>query len=204
MELEDLIKAIVRAELAEMRVSVPGIVESFDSKNMTVTVQPAINSRIMGENKKMPLLVDVPVAVPSSGGFHITFPISKGDECIVIFSDSTIDGWAVNGGTANQTEVRNHHLSDGMAIIGLNSRPRTISAKAGVEYNNSSMELRSDDGKTRITVNSYSVDITSVNGVNVNNCDVTVTGGDVTADGISLKNHIHDGDSGGVTSPPKI
>ena len=32
---------------------------------------------------------------------------------------------------------------------------------------------------------------------------VTITGGDVTADGISLKAHTHNGDSGGTTGPPK-
>lgn len=33
--------------------------------------------------------------------------------------------------------------------------------------------------------------------------DLDVTQGDVTADGTSLKTHIHDGDSGGETGPPK-
>src|SRR5690554_1813838 len=43
--------------------------------------------------------------------------------------------------------------------------------------------------------------LTITNTVNVTD-SVTVTGGDVVADGISLKSHIHAGDSGGTTSPP--
>ena len=208
MDLEILIKSIVRSELANSHTAIPGIVTSFDSAKMTVDVQPAIKVRMMGEEINMAKLVDVPVMVPSAGGFHITFPISAGDECLVVFADRTIDGWAVDGGVKPQTEVRNHHLSDGMAIIGLRSQPRTISRNAEVGYNKNSMELRSDDGKTRITVNSLSIDITSPGNVNVNNCDVIVTGGDVIADGISLKNHTHNqgsdggGDSEVPTDPP--
>lgn len=43
--------------------------------------------------------------------------------------------------------------------------------------------------------------LTITNTVNVTD-NVTVTGGDVVADGISLKGHTHTGDSGGTTSPP--
>lgn len=50
--------------------------------------------------------------------------------------------------------------------------------------------------------------LTSPGGVTINgnvsiNGDVDVSGGDVTADGISLKTHKHPGDSGGVTGQPQ-
>jgi len=208
MAIEDLIRDIVRAELVNTHTAMPGIVTKFDSAKMTVNVKPAIKTRIMGEDQDMTELVDVPVMVPSAGGYHVTFPISAGDECLVVFSDKTIDGWAVEGGVKPQTEIRTHHINDGMAIIGLRSQPRTISRNAGVEYNKTSMELRSDDGKTRITVNPTSVDITAPNHVNINNCDVVVTSGDVIAEGISLRYHTHsqpsdsDGDSQQETNPP--
>jgi len=38
--------------------------------------------------------------------------------------------------------------------------------------------------------------------VNASGCTINLSGGDVVADGISLKNHTHTGDSGGTTSPP--
>ena len=36
------------------------------------------------------------------------------------------------------------------------------------------------------------------------NGNMTITGGDVKADEISLKNHKHTGDSGGDTGPAKV
>ncbi|MGI8770932.1 MAG: Gp138 family membrane-puncturing spike protein [Acidobacteriaceae bacterium] len=35
----------------------------------------------------MPILADVPIFLPSAGGFTLTMPIMPGDECEVVFSD---------------------------------------------------------------------------------------------------------------------
>ena len=71
-------------------------------------------------------------------------------------------------------------------------------------YDTKAFQIRDDAGTTSITITpGGAIDITTTAEVNVKDCDVIVTGGDVKADGISLKEHTHDGDSGGVTGPPK-
>lgn len=44
------------------------------------------------------------------------FPIIPGDECLVVFSDLSIDNFWLNGNVQNPVESRRHDLSDGIAI----------------------------------------------------------------------------------------
>ena len=107
-----------------IHVALPAVVQSYNSDTQTVEVQPTIRERVIQPNGQIsyieyPLLVNVPVAFPQASGYSITFPISKGDECLVIFSDLSIDNWWLNGNVQNPVEQRRHDLSDGIAIFGI-------------------------------------------------------------------------------------
>ena len=65
-----------------LRVSLPGIIESFDpgddDRSPTCVIQPAIKGQVADElgnytSAPLPLLVDVPVVFPRGGGTLITF-----------------------------------------------------------------------------------------------------------------------------------
>lgn len=104
-----------------MRCCIPCIVQSFDYKSGTVECQPAIREKIINQNeeieyKNLPLLLNVPVAYPSNSEYSITFPLKKGDECLVLFSDLSIDNFWEKGNVQNPIEDRRHDLSDGIAI----------------------------------------------------------------------------------------
>lgn len=104
-----------------IRCAIPAIIQSYDSGTNTVEAQPAIRERLVLEDGSiqylnLPLLINVPVAFPSSGSASITFPIGKGDECLIIFSDLAIDNFWTSGSVQNPIEVRRHDLSDGIAI----------------------------------------------------------------------------------------
>ena len=107
---------------AQLRVAIPAIVESFDPEKQTVSVQPAITENIrVGEEAaktaRLPILTDIPICFPRAGGYSITLPIKKGDECLLVFADMCIDGWWQSGGVQDQMETRRHDLSDAFAII---------------------------------------------------------------------------------------
>ena len=114
-----------------MRVSIPGIVQSYDTAQQTVTVQVAIREKLNIDGNEswadIPLLLDVPVVFPRAGGYVLTLPIKKGDEVLVMFGDCCIDAWWQSGGVQNQVEWRRHDLSDAFAIPGPFSRPRLAS-----------------------------------------------------------------------------
>ena len=135
-----------------LRAAMPGIIQAFNATEQTVTVRPAIRERIRDNNGntslvEIPLLVDVPVVFPRAGGFVLTMPVKAGDECLVIFGDMCIDGWWSLGGVQNQLEYRRHDLSDGFAIIGPWSQPRTVS-----NYSQTAAQLRSEDGNVNVTL----------------------------------------------------
>lgn len=149
----------------ELRVAVPAVVVSFSAAAQTVTVQPAVQENLLQDGvpvpTSLPQLANVVVALPRAGGFALTFPIAPGDECLVVFADMCIDAWWQSGGTGNnQLERRRHDLTDGIAIFGIWSQQRLLPG-----YSASKVQLRSDDGVTRVELGAASISMTPDNGV---------------------------------------
>jgi hypothetical protein len=158
-----------------LRVAVPAIVDSFDpGPPATVAVQIATDEpfqwNVNGTADGQPIQVKVeymtpgkgvipsiPVLQPSAGGWGITFPIEKGDECLLIISDTCIDQWFEAGGV-NKVPIstRRHSLSDCIAVFGLRSTPNGLE-----NYARSSMQLRSDDASVVIDLAPGQITLTS-------------------------------------------
>jgi hypothetical protein len=119
-------------EVRGLRVALPGIIVSFNPVAQTAIVQCAIRETLtingIPTHVNIPQLLDVPVIFPRGGGFVLTFPVSEGDECLVIFSDLCIDMWWQNGGIQNRREARRHNFSDAFAILGPFSQPNVLSS----------------------------------------------------------------------------
>ena len=164
--------------LFNLRVAMPGIVNSVNS-NGTIDVQPAVRERITDSNNIMsfvnlPIIPNVPVCFPSSGGCYINMPISIGDECLLIFADTAIDYWWLYGEIQNPVEIRRHDLSDAFAILGPRSQPRELARTNSLMIKgptNSSVNLTGDS--INLTVGSVNLSINS-NGVYVNGKQVVV------------------------------
>lgn len=170
---EELYRVIMDTVSNNIRVAVPGIIQSFDAETQTVTVQPTIRERICNPDLTyswvdLPLLVDVPISLPRAGGFSLTLPIQKGDECLLVFSDMCIDAWWANGGTKNtQPDKRRHDLSDATAILGAWSQPRVLT-----NYSTNAAQLRTDDGSTYVSVKPGEIDLVATS-VKVNGNPIT-------------------------------
>ena len=123
----EAIRAAMRGAGVNIRVAMPGIVEDFDRAQQTVTVRPAIREVLRNSGAEteieIPPLVDVPIVLPRAGGYLLAFVPQPGDECLVVFADTCIDGWWQSGGVQSQAERRRHDLSDGFAILGPWSQP---------------------------------------------------------------------------------
>lgn len=137
----------------QIRVALPGIIQSFDPDSVTAVVQPAI--RYVERNndgnvitKDYPLLVDVPVVFPSAGGVTLTLPVNPGDECELKFQDRCIDFFWQSGGVQEPVDERMHDLSDATCSVGQISQPNRIK-----NVSTTSAQLRSIDGSTYIDLN---------------------------------------------------
>lgn len=141
-------QAIADSVSNQIRVAMPGIIQSFDPDAVTCTVLPAIKGTDGNESVDIPLLVDVPVVFPRGGGCTLTFPVKAGDECLLIFSDRCIDFWWQSGGVQEPVDTRQHDLSDAFAIVGPQSQAKKISG-----ISTSAAQFRSDDGSTYFEIN---------------------------------------------------
>ncbi|ECO8649485.1 hypothetical protein FXR45_16615 [Salmonella enterica] len=196
---------LVGSVMSALRVSMPGIVQSFDPDTVTAVVQPAIkgyepDSNGVSQSTTLPLLVDVPVVFPRGGGCTLTFPVKAGDECLVIFADRCIDFWWQNGGVQEPVDDRVHDLSDAFCIVGPQSQAQKISG-----ISTSAVELRSDDGGTKLSLNPSSGVIagTAPGGFNLNGLKILPDGRLQLVDGSIVDKHTHGGvESGGSNTKP--
>jgi hypothetical protein len=155
-----------------LRCAAPGKVVSFDPDKQTCVVQIAVQETVykapVGEGqaaappgvKNVPTaesiwpLEDVPIWMPRVPGWSITFPITPGTECLLIFADMCIDGWYQTGKVIKNQRRRRHHLSDAFALFGPWSIPNRLQ-----NYSTSSMQIRSDDQSVLIELESGQVNI---------------------------------------------
>jgi hypothetical protein len=189
----------------QIRVAMPGIIQSFDADAATAVVQPAIRS-VETDNdgkrttKNYPLLMDVPVVFPRGGGCTLTFPVKAGDECLVIFADRCIDFWWQNGGVQEPVDDKTHDLSDAFCIVGPQSQAKKITG-----ISTSAVELRSDDGETKLSLNpsSGAINGTAPGGFNLNGLKILPDGRLQLVDGSIVDKHDHGGvQSGGSKTKP--
>ncbi|WP_151690813.1 Gp138 family membrane-puncturing spike protein [Acinetobacter junii] len=208
-----IVRDAIRAELANLWTALPCEIDSYDSEAVTVNVQPLIKIPVMTktgeiETVELPVIEDVPVMFPCAGGFTITHPINKGDECLVSFADRNIDLWWQSGGIQNPFDMRKHDLSDGFAFF----RPQSQTKKIG-NISTENLEIRNDENTCKIQITPGG-EIHFIGSKAIFHCDVemnktlTVKGiikslADVIAKTISLFGHKHGGvksggdDSGG-------
>lgn len=209
IEDREVYDSILKGAKQSIRVSMPGVIKSFDPETVTCVVEVSIYipkpesaegksiDRLAQDNVFYPLILDAPVIFPRGGGCTLTFPVSAGDECLVIFADRCIDFWWQNGGVQNGSRGRMHDYSDAFVIPGPQSQAKKISG-----ISTTSAQLRTDDGSSFIelapggAVNITSPQITFNGPLQVNGT-ITSTG-DQTAAGISQTRHTHSGvESGG-------
>lgn len=143
---------------ASIRVAMPGIVQSFDRDAQTVTVQLSIREKINGTNgvidAEIPMLVDVPIVMPRTGGYSLLMVPREGDECLCVFSDLCIDSWWQSGGIQHQAENRRHDFSDGFAILGIWSQPHKVRS-----FPAKGIALQEDSGNTGIFIADGKIDL---------------------------------------------
>ncbi|ENA1747506.1 Gp138 family membrane-puncturing spike protein [Yersinia ruckeri] len=147
-ELAETLRTLQSSVSSQLRVSMPGIVQSFDADSVTCDIQIGIKGESGGESTNLSVLTNVPVVFPRGGGVTMTFPIKSGDECLLVFGDRCIDFWHQSGDIQETVDERQHDLSDAFAIIGPQSQAKKISG-----ISTSAAQFRSDDGSTYFEIN---------------------------------------------------
>lgn len=121
--LEGLIRDAFEHLLTDVRVSLPGTIESVvDGATRLVNVRPMISARYYERDEviDLPIIQRVPLIEPRTAKAFIDFPISKGDPVLMVFSDRALENWIQSTGTipGEPLDTRQHDLTDAFAILG--------------------------------------------------------------------------------------
>lgn len=111
-----------------------GQISSFNPAKKTAEIQVLFKGvKADGTVFSNPQLVDCPVFTPQGGGGFLEMPIAAGDQCIVLFSDRNLDNWFMSGNASDPADSRCHDLSDGIALVGVNSLTSALEAYSSNE-----------------------------------------------------------------------
>ena len=76
---------------------IPGRIVSYDwetqSAEVEISAERVFSSKSGMHLDKWVTLENVPVHFPSGGGYMMTFPVDKGDSCLLHFSQVGVDHW---------------------------------------------------------------------------------------------------------------
>lgn len=137
----------IRARMVETHTALPGVIELFDPATQTAKVRIPLKRHIRNTDtsaeteEEWPILPAVPVWMPHAGSFHVTLPVAPGDECLVLFLERDVSRWYENSQEEAPETRRVHDISDGVALVGLNSKPQRIGS-----YNASDLVIGNDAG----------------------------------------------------------
>ena len=214
---EENLRAAIEQHMARMWTSAMGRIVSYDAAKQTASVQLTVKSFIKDENGKrkavdIPILQDVPVQFPGSGGQTMTFPVAAGDEVMINFLSRASDAQQQSGGDQNPTDASVNSLSHPRVLLGFKSDPKKLS-----NVSTTATEIRSNDGNTKISLSGAggvgvatdkSVSIAAANGVAIGGGagETAITGtvritGELIVNNIVFSTHKHTGvQPGGGTS----
>lgn len=122
-----MIKTGIKSAIQELHTCIPGIIDEFDPVTQFVKVNPAIK-RIKQDDTEIqiPPIINAPVYFMRAGGFSITHPIKKGDECWIHFSERSLDSWKKFGEIRRPADIRFHDYSDGFVVPCVTSQVNKI------------------------------------------------------------------------------
>lgn len=148
-DLAEFISRRMRDISARINAHTIGEIVSFNPVNQTAVINVSFMRVLRGVNPigdsgnssdeviSYPQLVDVPVIVLQGGGGRLTFPITAGESCLLLFCDRDMDSWFTAGLTAVPNSNRVHDINDAVCLVGLNNLQNVIS-----DYDGTNVQLK--------------------------------------------------------------
>jgi len=169
-ELKDVLDLYQKQTLLNLSCHHLGTIQSFDSSNQTAIItinykrtyfKQTDNNQYVSFLEDYPILYDCPVVILGGGTARITFPVSQGDQCLVLFNDRDIDNW-FNGSTTSPNQTpRLHSFADAIALIGPNNKNTAIK-------NYDSVRAIITNGTVKNGINPQTNKLTLTNGTSLN------------------------------------
>jgi hypothetical protein len=134
-DLDDLMRESLECYFTKVHTSFPGVVVEYNADKRRATVQPSLKRR--AGNKEyiaFPLLIDVPVQFPGTKRWTIHFPLEKGDEVAVFFSERALEAWKDMGQDGiEDPDPRRYDLCDAYCTPGLQPQEFIAATEPGLQ-----------------------------------------------------------------------
>ena len=184
---------MIKNGVHEYSICMPARIVEYFVSDQTATVELSVekihsNIEVTDKLETRALLYDVPVHTAYGGGFAITFPIKKGDTCLMQFSQVGYDHWLFEdrdtagylAGRPKPTMYRAFSEDDGFCTVGFNTLPRKITGVSPVHsvWRDKSLESSikiKDDGDIEVIAGAVEVFISKVANTVVMNVPTSVT-----------------------------
>jgi hypothetical protein len=134
-ELPEILERLQSNIFDSLYVGMPGKVVSYNDVTQTAKIKPLFKRAVIDEDgneaqEEIPEIPNVPVIFPRGGGFFFSVPLAKNDNVLLLFMDKSIDGFMTSSGTVDleQVDLREHNLSDAVAIPGFFPLKKAIKA----------------------------------------------------------------------------
>lgn len=213
--LESTILNSIRGSLVDTHTTLIAKITKINQK--TIDCKPVISRMVNNKVIDLPVFIEVPVINFLGGSSSIQMPLAVGDYAVLFVVERCFDEWYAGNDFKPPLEARIHDYSDCIALVGLKNMSGeldipTVITMLGDTYQEGNYEHLGDRTQTGdytltgdFTINGQTVkngNLTvngniTINGggggsaVNATGCTINLSGGDVIADGISLKNHTH-------------
>ena len=158
---EQSLRSIIDYALSQTNTAIPGYVERYDADTQTADITVPfvdyyeVDGLESSEAFIWPVLRSVPVVFPRGGGWSITWPLSQGDNVLLVFSQRSIDEWWASDGRTeiSPRDLEAHSITGAMAIPGPPTKPtrlqgRAVSGPDLVIRHSDGTELKLGQGKT--------------------------------------------------------
>lgn len=125
---EELIRGWIELYLQDLHTAMPGVVEAYDPGTQRATVRPTVRHAVLQPDgstvyEDLPPLPEVPVLFPRTAGWFLALPVNAGDTVLLVFNEAATGAWeAGDGATAHPGDLRRHHLSYPVALLGYSVR----------------------------------------------------------------------------------
>lgn len=153
-ELADIIRQAIDDRLVDVHTMLPGRIDAYDPATQKADVEPLIKrlqQTVDGEiNEELPIIPGVPVVFPRAGGYKLTMPVAKGNRCMLVFCERSIETYQTGQGRSGSSELISqsdpqtfemHSLSDPVALLGWYNDAESLS-----ETDQDGMQLGLDGG----------------------------------------------------------
>jgi len=125
-ELAELLRRAIESRIADVNVSMPGTIVSYDAARRRASVKPGASRVLFDEDQErvieeLPILVNVPVCWPGGAALDIHGVLAAGDTGDLIFSSVSQGEWLSTGEQSAPGNLRLHSLGAAKFYPGLSS-----------------------------------------------------------------------------------